>query len=216
MRSNRQGRTWRPWRTATAMLLERVESMDGEASALVESLRAGAGRLAADLAAVETNMGELYDAASGARSDARRAAIRRPGPPAAGSSAARLRNRSRPRTGRTTSVAAPAPPARTCARARPAATAVRHSPELLTDQCRGGTCHRRAGAGTGDLDSARLIALNMALNGDSRADDRPLPGRALPAGRPPEADRRGVRGDRGLSRHGGRVASGTSNICSPS
>jgi len=31
----------------------------------VESLRGGAGRLASDLAAVETNMGELYDAASG-------------------------------------------------------------------------------------------------------------------------------------------------------
>ncbi len=46
-------------------LLERVGSMDGEVNALVESLRAGAGRLAADLSAVETGMGELYDAASG-------------------------------------------------------------------------------------------------------------------------------------------------------
>jgi hypothetical protein len=51
---------------ATAVLRERVESMDGEVSALVQSLRAGAGRLAADLGSVETNMGELYDAASGA------------------------------------------------------------------------------------------------------------------------------------------------------
>src|SRR6185437_1585286 len=50
---------------ATATLLERVAAMDSEASALVESLRAGANRLAADLAAVETNMGELYDAAAG-------------------------------------------------------------------------------------------------------------------------------------------------------
>lgn len=51
---------------ATAVLRERVESMDSEVSALVQSLRAGAGRLAADLGSVETNMGELYDAASGA------------------------------------------------------------------------------------------------------------------------------------------------------
>ncbi|HEY4824415.1 MAG TPA: hypothetical protein VIH49_05135, partial [Solirubrobacteraceae bacterium] len=50
---------------ATAALLERVGAMDSEVSALVESLRGGANRLAADLAAVETNMGELYDAAAG-------------------------------------------------------------------------------------------------------------------------------------------------------
>jgi hypothetical protein len=48
-----------------AGLLERVGSMDGEVSALVESLRSGAGRLAADLSAVEKGMAELYDAASG-------------------------------------------------------------------------------------------------------------------------------------------------------
>src|SRR6476660_3427801 len=41
---------------ATAVLLERVGSMDGEVSALVESLRSGASRLGGDLAAVETNM----------------------------------------------------------------------------------------------------------------------------------------------------------------
>src|SRR2546429_291991 len=50
---------------ATAVLLERVGSMDDQVSALVESLRSGASRLAGDLAAVETNMGELYDAAAG-------------------------------------------------------------------------------------------------------------------------------------------------------
>jgi hypothetical protein len=49
---------------ATAVLLEKVESMDQEVGALVQSLRAGAGRLAADLRAVEVNMGELYDVAA--------------------------------------------------------------------------------------------------------------------------------------------------------
>ena len=50
---------------AAAGLLERVGSMESEVGALVESLRAGARRLATDLAAVETGMHELYDAASG-------------------------------------------------------------------------------------------------------------------------------------------------------
>ena len=59
-----------------AKLLEHVGSMDGEVSALVESLRAGASRLAADLSAVETGMGELYDTASG-----RGAAAAEPEPP---------------------------------------------------------------------------------------------------------------------------------------
>ena len=56
-RSSRRARTSRRSRRSTATLLERVGSMDGEVSALVESLRAGAGRLAADLAAVETRHG---------------------------------------------------------------------------------------------------------------------------------------------------------------
>ena len=64
---------------ATAVLIERVEAMDGEASALVDSLRAGAGRLANDLTAVETNMAELYDAAAGRAGDSSRADL----PPAA-------------------------------------------------------------------------------------------------------------------------------------
>ena len=59
---------------ATAVLSERVESMDAQSAALVESLRAGASRLATDLSAVETNMAELYDAAAG-RAGSRRRAI---------------------------------------------------------------------------------------------------------------------------------------------
>ncbi len=51
---------------ATTTLRERVESMDGEVSSLVQSLRAGASRITADLGSVESNIGELYDAAAGA------------------------------------------------------------------------------------------------------------------------------------------------------
>ena len=49
----------------TATLLERVGSMDADVNALIGSVRAGAGRLAADLTAVEAGMAELYGAASG-------------------------------------------------------------------------------------------------------------------------------------------------------
>jgi hypothetical protein len=114
-------------------LLERVGSMDAEVTALVASLRAGAGRLAADLSAVEGGMSELYGAASG-----RTVALEAPPaqPPSQFESAL------------DTAMAAPAP--------EPAPQPVA-APEA-------------APVGGADLDGARLIALNMALNGESRTD----------------------------------------------
>ena len=127
----------------TQTLLERVGSMDGEVSGLVESLRAGAGRLAADLSAVETSMGELYGAASGQTATA----LEEPPQPAqfeseldlAMSEAAAPAPFSQPEP-----MPAPEPPMQQPAAAAPAASA--------------------------DLDGARLIALNMALNGESRSE----------------------------------------------
>jgi DivIVA domain-containing protein len=114
-------------------LLQRVGSMDAEVNALVGSLRAGAGRLAADLAAVETGMGELYGAASGRQGQSEQISalesqLSMPAPPPA-----------------------PAPEA-------PAA-AVAAQPAQAAESAAGG-----------DVDGARLIALNMALNGESRTD----------------------------------------------
>ncbi len=129
-----------------AKLLEHVGSMDGEVSALVESLRAGAGRLAADLSAVETGMGELYDAASG-----RGAAGAEAEPPRAYEPPAQP-----PRA------AEPEPPRRFESElddAMDAAPVPVGAPATAGEE-----------AGGGDLDGARLIALNMALNGESRAD----------------------------------------------
>jgi DivIVA domain-containing protein len=111
---------------AAAALLQRVGSMDGEVGALIESLRAGAGRLAEDLGAVESGMSELYDAASG-----RERPAAEPAPP----------------------IPAPRPPATATPPATTTPPAAAQAP---------------AAAG-GDLDGARLIALNMALNGESRA-----------------------------------------------
>jgi hypothetical protein len=126
-----------------AKLLEHVGSMDGEVSALVESLRAGAGRLAADLSAVETGMGELYDAASG-----RSAAAIGPEPPRAYEP-----QPSRP--------AEPEPQRRFESELDDALEAVPVTVGVPSG----------AGADSaGDVDGARLIALNMALNGESRAD----------------------------------------------
>ena len=166
---------------ATATLLERVGAMDSEVSALVESLRGGANRLAADLAAVETNMGELYDAAAGrpltdavaggAQSQPLVPGRPSPGPPAP-----------------TASAPAPIPPTPASGAAAPAVRNAQSSPPPLSapesaepeahvDPEAPPPRQRIArGSPTGstpdssDLDSARLVALNMALNGDSRED----------------------------------------------
>jgi DivIVA domain-containing protein len=117
-----------------AGLLERVGSMDGEVSALIETLRSGASRLAADLAAVETGMGELYDASAG------RGTTHAEGP---GLFESEL--------DQAMSAPPPPPPAPV-----PEPVAEEPAPASLSTP--------------GDLDGARLIALNMALNGESRDD----------------------------------------------
>jgi hypothetical protein len=125
-----------------ASLLERVGAMDGEVTALVESLRSGAGRLAGDLAAVEMSMGELYDAASGQGEDA---PVDVEPPPSAFD--AELDE----------AMSAPLDPVELQPQP-PIASAPAEEDDAET------------AAGGGDLDVARLIALNMALNGESRAE----------------------------------------------
>jgi DivIVA domain-containing protein len=132
----------------TARLLEHVGSMDGEVSALVESMRAGAGRLAADLSAVETGMSELYDAASG-----RTNAAIEPEP----------QRRYEPEPPRQ---AEPEPQQRAFEAELDSAFEAAPQPVGASVQAGG----QEAAAGGSDVDGARLIALNMALNGESRAD----------------------------------------------
>jgi ABC-type transporter Mla subunit MlaD len=157
---------------AASVLLERVSAMDTEARALVESLRAGGGRLAGDLAAVDTNMGELYDAASGRPADTSAADIASahtaPGPSGAtGTGAAPAEPSRAPATGGAPTSAAPAS-------AAPPTPSPAPSPPVRTpasDSAAGPAPAAAApGAEGADLDGARLIALNMALNGESRAD----------------------------------------------
>jgi F0F1-type ATP synthase membrane subunit b/b' len=122
----------------SASLLERVGSMDAEVSALIASLRTGTGKLAADLAAVEAGMGELYGAASGGTQTPASPPARSPAPSP---------QQPEPSEAVLSPTAAPSNGARDDA------------PADEGDEASGG-----------DLDGARLIALNMALNGESRAD----------------------------------------------
>jgi vacuolar-type H+-ATPase subunit H len=131
----------------TARLVEHVGSMDGEVGALVESLRSGAGRLAADLSAVEAGMGELYDAASGRTSSAP-AGHYEPEPQQQQQFDEPPRQQSAFESELDSALASvPAP--------QPIAGQPPQAP---------------GGEGANDVDGARLIALNMALNGESRAD----------------------------------------------
>ncbi|HYB22584.1 MAG TPA: DivIVA domain-containing protein [Solirubrobacteraceae bacterium] len=132
----------------TARLVEHVGSMDAEMSALVESLRVGGGRLAADLATVESGMSELYDAASG-----RAGASVEPEPPR------QYESEPAPQY-------APAPPPGP----QPNPFEAELSSALGAPVAQPAAEQVQAGQASGDIDGARLIALNMALNGESRAD----------------------------------------------
>ena len=132
---------------ATASLLERVSTMDAEVGSLVDSVRTGAGGLAGDLAAVQTNMGELYDAASGRAPADRPAAHDGPPPPPAIASSA-------------FGPPQPAPPQLLApAQAQQERVAAAKAPAPAPSE-----------GANGDVDSARLVALKMALNGESRAE----------------------------------------------
>jgi hypothetical protein len=130
-------------------LLQRVGSMDGEVGALMETLRGGAGRISGDLAAVEKGMGDLYDAASG------RGMTSAPAPQPS------------PAPANDVVPAAPLVPHETPAPAAPAAAPV---PATAPDAGPGVEAAPGTAPASGDVDGARLIALNMALNGESRAD----------------------------------------------
>jgi len=148
---------------ASATLLARVESMDGQVSALVESLRVGATRLAGDLAAVETNMGELYDAAAGRRPDT---------PPEHAGSGADVR--AAPETASSPEPPVPPEPFVPPAPEPPAAPAAAASGvEAQGSSANGPSAQPAPPEGLAPQDSdydARLVALNMALNGDSREE----------------------------------------------
>jgi DivIVA domain-containing protein len=109
---------------ATQTMLQRVDAMESELGALVESLRTGANRLTADLTLLTGNMGELRGAATGSGGETAEEA------PEPGS--------------------APAP--------QPESESESEAPAEAEP----------AAEGDDDSEGARLIALNMALNGTPR------------------------------------------------
>jgi hypothetical protein len=119
---------------ATALMLQRVDAMESELSALIESLRTGANRLNADLSLLSGNMGELYAAA---------------GQPSA---------------------AAPPPPPAVEEVFVEEVLSVEPEPEEEAAVATAGASATADGDGDDDVEGARLIALNMALNGQSRAE----------------------------------------------
>ena len=113
---------------ATQTMLQRVDAMESELGALVESLRTGANRLTADLTLLTGNMGELRGAATGSGAETAEEA------PEPGS--------------------APAP--------QPESVSESESESEAPAEA------EPAAEGDDDSEGARLIALNMALNGTPR------------------------------------------------
>jgi hypothetical protein len=125
-------------------MLQRVDAMESELNALLESLRTGANRLQADLTLLEGNMGEMYGSGSSRRTGAVASEARRP------------------------EVAAPAPPPE--APTPPQAEAEFEEIVVVEEFEAAPVDPAPAGGGDEDVEGARLIALNMALNGTSREE----------------------------------------------
>jgi DivIVA domain-containing protein len=149
--------------SATKQMLQRVGAMESELNGLVESLRTGANRLTADLSLLEGGMGDLYDAA-GRESGGAAAA---PAPPRVVESVP--------------AVAARPAEVEDDADDGPVETAPAQDESLFADEpeaaeevapaaAEPATPSVSAASGGDDAEGARLVALNMALNGTSREE----------------------------------------------
>jgi DivIVA domain-containing protein len=171
---------------ATEALLGHVGSLDGETRALVDSLRSGAGRLANDLSAVEGEMEALYDAASGRAgtqpsveppATAGYSGGDQPIPVAAPETHNEpfVETLTESHAGMQGDPYTEAPDARAYAEEHfeaPATSEGLSSEPAFDEQplFSEPAAAKDAAPVNGDLDGARLVALNMALNGDSRED----------------------------------------------
>ncbi|HVW18659.1 MAG TPA: DivIVA domain-containing protein [Solirubrobacteraceae bacterium] len=136
---------------AAGLISDRIDAMDSELRSLSETLRAGAQRLQADLALLSGNMEELYASTSEAPAEAASEPEPEPEPEAPAPQAEEATEGS---------TSDPAPEARS----------------VSGDSPVDGPDHGDAASGGGadadgqDVEGARLIALNMALNGTSREE----------------------------------------------
>ncbi len=140
---------------ATALMLQRVDAMESELSSLVESLRTGANRLNADLSLLSGNMGELYDASGRASREPAAAAPIVEDIDIVEEEAEDLVALEPAEPALDADLGAPFPPP--TPDETPGAAA--EAPALDDDD-----------DDPDDVEGARLIALNMALNGQSREE----------------------------------------------
>jgi DivIVA domain-containing protein len=133
-------------RQATTQMLQRVDAMETELTGLVESLRTGANRLTADLSLLEGGMGDLYDASGRDR-------------PAAA-----------PVVESVPAVVAPAPEPVVLDDEPDEDVFVRDEPAPPTIAEVPRPAAAAPAEGGGDVEGARLVALNMALNGTAREE----------------------------------------------
>jgi len=165
---------------STSSMLERVDAMETELTTLLEALRTGANRLNADLALLEGNLGDLYRV-SGAGEPAATGlpaedAAPEPAAPAAAAAAPpavtpEVESFEEPEVEGAAAAATPPPSIAPPPAVEPEPVAEPEpEPEPAAPAARqrgGGSASR---AGNGDVEGARLIALNMALNGQSREE----------------------------------------------
>jgi DivIVA domain-containing protein len=129
---------------ATAVMIQRVDAMEDELGALVESLRTGANRLNADLAVLQGNMGELRAAVTGG-----------------GEAAVVEEALEEEEALKEEAVIAAVPDPEPELAPEPA-----RAPEPVEEK----EPTVQEPAASGDSEGARLIALNMALNGTPREE----------------------------------------------
>ncbi|HET7048497.1 MAG TPA: DivIVA domain-containing protein [Solirubrobacteraceae bacterium] len=154
--------------TATNELLARIDAMENELGSVFESLKAGASRIDADLRSLDANLGEVREAVAPARFEAE--------PAPAAVQAAAADERIDPEVhdaaelygvdaGEVAAAAAAADAG--VDSAAPPDTGSRS----VAPPTAGATVHRDPTGGAGeDVEGARLIALNMALDGTSREE----------------------------------------------
>src|SRR3954465_957236 len=151
---------------ATATMLQRVSAMQSELDSLVESLRTGANRVSADLALLEGNMAELYTAA-GARTEAPPEPIVEEAPPPIPDAEPLIEPEPSPGVEPEPSnegLHAVETPEEL---AEPEAVELEPEP-VVQGEYEG--VEAVAEDSDADVEGARLIALNMALNGQSREE----------------------------------------------
>jgi DivIVA domain-containing protein len=132
-------------RQSTTQMLQRVDAMESELAGLVESLRTGANRLTADLSLLEGGMGDLYDAAG------------------------RDRPSSGPRVVESVPLAVVPQESQDEAQiADDEGLELEDVAAVEVVEVEAASAAAEPAAAGGDTEGARLVALNMALNGTSR------------------------------------------------